>query len=120
MASYGLKVSGGDVVWSGGVLERLTDPVEAVRQRLELRLAMSTGEWFLDPEEGMPYMEKILGKPRSEWAVRQAIQDRILGTAGVKDVLSLVTAYDGRTRALTVSYVAQADVGQVAGTLAVS
>ena len=117
--ALGLKVVGGDIVWSGGVLQVLTDPLNAVRQLLETRTRMAVGEWFLDDAEGLPLYEQILGKPRTEAGIRQAVRDRILSTPGVLALPSLTVTIDPAARTVGISYQAQADAGTVTGTLEV-
>jgi hypothetical protein len=115
--AFGLRVQDGDIVWSGGALQRVTDPLEAVRQLLESRMLLAAGEWFLDPAEGLPLYEKILGKPRSESVIRQVLRDRILQTPGVMALKSLTVSIDPSARTLSASYDAQASMNGTTGTV---
>ena len=117
--AFGLCVVNGDIVWSGGALQRLTDPLEAARQLIESRLRLAAGEWFLDRQEGTPVYEKILGKPRSVGVIRQVLRDRILSTPGVVALPSLTIDLDPAARTVAISFQAQIDSGTVSGTVQV-
>jgi hypothetical protein len=106
---YGLQLTDGDLVWSNGALVQITDHLDSIRQLIECRLSMALGTWFLDPDDGLDIYGKILGKPRSESDVRQALGARITETPGVKTLKSMSVSLDNSTRALTVAFVAQAD-----------
>lgn len=116
IVSLGLKLVSGDLSWTGGVLATISNPLDATRQLLETRLRMARGEWFLDPEEGLPLYEKILGKPRSETGIRQAVRERILSTPGIEDILSMTVSIDRSARTVLVQFVAQATEGEIAMT----
>lgn len=118
--SLGLKLVNGDLAWSSGALVQLTDPLDTLRQLLECRLRMAVGEWFLDLDDGLDIYGSILGKPRSESVIRQVMRDRILGTPGVKAILSMAVSLEARTRQLTIDYRAQASPGILTGTLTLS
>lgn len=70
------------------------DSPEAVVQAIKTRLGLWTGEWFLDSDEGTPYIGQILG--HGTQATRDvAIKTRLLETPGVLSLLkysSSVTA----------------------------
>jgi hypothetical protein len=117
--SLGLRVVNGDIAWSGGVLRQVTDPLDAIRQLLECRLRMAVGEWFLDPAEGLPVYESIMGKPRTEAGVRQVIRDRILQTLGVLALPLLKVSIDPAARTVAISFQAQTAAGVVTGGLQV-
>jgi len=108
MASLGIQVVSGDIVWGGGAISVVTDPLAALAQLLVSRLSMVLGEWFLDPDDGLDLYNSILGKSRGEGVIRQALRTRILGTPGVKALQSLSLELDGQTRALAIRIVVQA------------
>lgn len=79
----------------------LVDSPQAVAQAISTRLKLWAGEWFLDSEEGTPYMQHILGMGTS--ATRDiAIKSHILGTQGVKQIISYKSSLDGPTRKFSV------------------
>jgi hypothetical protein len=80
----------------------LTDTPAAVAQSVKTRLLLKTGEWFLDTTEGTPYIEDILGAG-TKATYDAAIQDRILTTIGVTEILDYSSSLDPTTRALSIS-----------------
>jgi hypothetical protein len=69
------------------------------------------GEWFLDVEEGTPYLQGILGKHSQELA-DITIQDRILGTQGVTGISDYTSNLDRDTRFLSVEATIDTIYGQ--------
>lgn len=63
----------------------LVDSPATVAQAIRTRLALWAGEWFLDADEGTPYLEQILG--HGTQATRDvALKARILETPGVTSI----------------------------------
>ena len=102
----------GDLALSGGDLVLITG-AEEVAQRIRIRLRLFLGEWFLAPEEGMPYWQRILGhritRPALLSIFRQAIQD----TEGVASIESLSADVDGARRSVRISFRVTTDTGAV-------
>jgi hypothetical protein len=71
-------------------------PAQCITTRLELWL----GEWFLNPPDGTPYATQILGK-YTEATRDLTIKARILGTPGVKEIVSYSMSLDRFSRKLT-------------------
>lgn len=91
-----------DYVFGRGPGEFLVNTPETVAQAVLTRLLLITGEWFLDLEEGTPYLTDILGTGTQN-IYDQAIQERILSTQGVTGIQNYVSFLDPETRRLTVS-----------------
>lgn len=80
----------GDYTFGQGTANFFIDDPEAVGQAVQTRLLLLTQEWFLDVTEGTAYSTDILGKGTQ--AKRDLeIKRRILGTPGVKSMLSYVS-----------------------------
>lgn len=76
--------------------------LEGVAQAVRTRLALWTGEWFADTEDGTPWATDVLGKYTS--TTRDAvIKDRILSTPGVRALSAYSSSIDGATRRLTIA-----------------
>lgn len=83
------------------VQEFWVDQQEAVQQAILTRLTLSSGEWFLDSDEGTPYATKVLGY--SPPNVRDfALRARILDTLGVDSITTYNSSID-QERACTVT-----------------
>jgi hypothetical protein len=106
-----IVVSGGDVVFATGI--------EAVVQRLRRRLNLFRGEWFLDLDEGVPWVatdlvsesEAILGGKYSELKARTALRTAILSSPGVVELTALDVSFVSQTRTLVVSFRVRTEFG---------
>lgn len=87
--------------------------VAAVRQGVHCRLKMMKREWFLDLDDGVPWIEDennptadyILGARFNEEKARFHIRRAILSTPATSpESLSIDMTYDGTTRELSVEY----------------
>lgn len=76
---------------------------EAVGQAVLTRLRLWKGEWFINVEDGTPWLTEILGKRRINRNPDAVIKQRILGTQGVKEITDYSSAFDGNTRQLSVT-----------------
>jgi hypothetical protein len=102
-----------DLVFTNGDLVVL-DGVDAIVQQIGIRLRYIKGEWFINPSEGMPYYDSILGQKAPNLAAVVALFRRvILDTPGVVAVSGLTVQYDPNERTLTVNFDATADTGEV-------
>lgn len=71
--------------------------VDAVAQAVMTRLKLWTGEWFIDTQEGTPYMQKILGKYTLS-NVDSVIRERILKTEGVIEIIDFTSYFNSELR----------------------
>ncbi len=93
----------GDYTFGGGQLDFYRDSPDAVAQAVKTRLLLWLGEWFLNIDDGTPYMLGILGKQSLETA-DITIQDRVLSTQGVTSIENYESSIDPNTRLLSVSF----------------
>ncbi len=93
----------GDYSFGNGQDDFYRDVPESVGQACKTRLLLWLGEWFLDIEEGTPFMQGILGKYSVDVA-NTTIQDRALGTQGLVDLTNYVSTIDPDTRGLSVEF----------------
>lgn len=113
-----------DIVLQNGDLV-LVDGLDWIRQRLEIRLDIQVGEWFLDITEGLPWRESILVRNPNLQAVRALFVSRILSTPGVifsgREFPSVIRldrfdiAFDNGTGNLVVDFLAITPFGQIQG-----
>ena len=95
--------SDGDYVFGNGQIDFYRDVPDAVAQAVKTRLELWLGEWFLDTQEGTPYMQGVLGK-HSEDLANATIQDRAIGAQGVVNIFDYQSDLDPVTRALTARF----------------
>lgn len=93
----------GDYVFGNGQLDFYRDVPEAVAQAVKTRLELWLGEWFLNIEDGTPYMQGVLGK-HSKTSADNTIQQRALGTQGLTDLSDYESEVDPDTRRMTASF----------------
>lgn len=107
----------GDLDYSTGTLVFLED-TEAIRQAVLTRLQFFKGEWFLFPDQGLPWFQSILIKNPNANVLNSVFRTAILGVAGVASLTKLDLTFDRGTRKLTVNFAAMTDLGAtIAGTL---
>lgn len=101
-----LELINGDLVW-------FTDPNDraaAVSQDIRARLLLMQGEYFLDENLGIPYLQEILGAKNPDLAsLRFLFAGVVEETAGVSAVNEMNLNLDSRTRELTITYSATID-----------
>lgn len=93
------QMSSADDYLFGTNAKFLVDTPEAVAQAVRTRLRLLTGEWFLDDRIGLD-KDQILGygtQPTRDFEVQQ----RILGTLGVKSLLAYASSVENRSFKVT-------------------
>lgn len=92
----------GDYQLGHGEADYYVDDPLGVAQAVKTRLALLSGEWFLDLVEGTPYATHVWGKQTRE-TYDPILRRRILQTQGVRGLVSYESAWDAETRRLTVT-----------------
>lgn len=96
-----LSADGGDYSFGNGRADFWIDVPEAVAQSVQTRLFLFRGEWFLDSTEGTGWRTNVLGKYTSSTRDPE-IRRRILGTQGLRSIITYSSALDRNTRAFSV------------------
>jgi len=91
-----------DVTFGRG-LGNFSDKAESVAQRVKTRLFLLENEWFLDTDAGMPYIQRISGKPADVAYAQAVIKQRILETDGVLSISNWSASLDHNTRRFVVT-----------------
>lgn len=120
-----VNVSPADIELQNGDLVVVTE-LDFIRQRLEIRLDIQTGEWFMDITEGLPWREAILVRNPNLQAIRSLFTARILSTPTVifdgREFPSIIRldrfdlGFDNPTGVLTIDFLAITPFGAIAGT----
>ena len=76
---------------------------EAVRQRVQQRLRLFQGEWFLDAGVGLPYLQGVLAQSSGGTLVGPIVEAGIRTVDGVTAVRDVVVQVDLATRHLRFS-----------------
>lgn len=86
---------------------------EIIAQALRSRFMFSKGEWFLDLDEGLPWLERIIRKQPDLTVIEDVFREVITDTRGVASVKSIGIDFDRGARKLTIKFQAVTDRGQL-------
>jgi hypothetical protein len=85
----------------------------AIVQAANSALRMILGEWFLDPTQGVPYVQLFQRKGTPLALIKQTLTDTLLAVKGITRVTQLDMRYVSTTRQLTVAWTAVGDSNQL-------
>lgn len=108
-----------DLVFINGECPTTGDLIDVVIQRLYIRLRTFLGEWFLNVEYGMPWLERILGHKIEKSTVDMILQEQILNETGVKQVLDFSSTLDNQTREYRCSFRVKIFTGETSGVITI-
>lgn len=98
----------GDYVLGHGTTDFLQNTAEAVAQSVMTRLALWQGQWFIDTDEGTPWLQGILGK--GDFA-ESLVKERILATQGVLSISEFESILNPDTRSMTITVTIETEYG---------
>lgn len=79
--------------------------IDSVSQRIKQRLLVLAGEWFLDKEKGLPYIDELFSKKEGDTRlIESVIRKTIVETPGVKSLLSFSVNYRNEERVGSISF----------------
>jgi hypothetical protein len=90
--------------------------IEVLRQRLELRLSLALGNWFLDGSKGLPFSTWFETKPVPLDSIQTLSRAEIEDTPGVLSVPSWVAVWTESTRTVTITGQIVTEEGTVGAT----
>jgi len=108
-----------DLVFVNGECPTTGDLIDVVIQRLYIRLRTFLGEWFLNVEYGVPWLERILGHKVEKSTVDMIIQQQILEEDGVKQVLEFNSTLDVSARNYSCSFRVRIFSGETSGIITI-
>ena len=91
----------------------LVDGSLLVRQRLSIALQLFKGEWFLDADAGVPWLQEILEKGVAVAVIDAILRDKIIATPGVNRILTYSSEIDAATRTVSVAFTVDTVYGPV-------
>lgn len=92
----------GDYTFGQGGANYLVNSPACVAQSVNTRLGLWQGTWFLDKTAGMPWLQDVIGKNTGP-LYDIAIQQYILATPGVSQIIGYSSFLDRETRKLSVT-----------------
>lgn len=116
MSDLRINKTSGDLEIVSFVAPRLftkNEALEALRQRITIRLRSFQGDWFVDTTFGVPYFQQILGTrgTAAEALAATIIRSVIEDTPGVLSVDTFSVSFSARL--LTIDFSATADLGVI-------
>lgn len=91
-----------DIHFGYGLSDYVRDH-EAVMQNVKSRLQLLFGEWFLDVEAGVPYLQELMVKPANLQLAESIIKQTIIDTDGVDELRSFDLVFNRDTRTIEIS-----------------
>ncbi len=92
---------------------------DSIVQAVKIALQCFKGEWFLDPDSGVPFFQDVLVKNPDPSVLQTVFRDAILEVPGVLALNALELAQDRGARTLTVTFRVSTDVGELDGSVSV-
>ena len=91
---------------------------EGLRQKLETRFRLYLGEWFLDVDKGVPYVQRIMGRaqgsnPALQNTIGQILDSQALKEPEVLSVISSSSEFNRETRDYTYNAQLETVYGQL-------
>lgn len=77
--------------------------VEAIGQHVRQRLKTFHGEWFLDTEAGVPWLDEVFGRAYDPALSEALVKAEILDTIGVQEIITFGVAFNQTRRELIIS-----------------
>lgn len=102
----------GDIDITDDSMSLTFDDVEAVKQRLSIRLKAFRGEYFLDLGFGVPYFQQVFIKGISQGVIDAVFKNQINDTPGVAQVTSYSSTLIASSRDYSASFKALLDSGE--------
>jgi len=98
-------------VYGNGASDFITD-IDAVMQIVQTRLRLWQGEWWEYQKEGLPMLQKILGKKGTVKSVAdRLIKKRMIESPFVTKIVSFISSYNPNNREYTCLAVLQTEFG---------
>lgn len=110
-----LTLDGHDLRLSPGRDLVLIDGAQRIRQQIKVTLLTFLGEWFLDTDFGVPYLESVLVKAPPRAQLEAIFRARISDVPGVLGVRRLELRIDRPARILQIDFEVDSDEGVVSG-----
>ncbi|AHJ63450.1 Phage-related protein [Granulibacter bethesdensis] len=95
----------------------LSDGLARVRQEIGITLRAWRGEWFLDLDFGIPYLQNVLVKEPQRVVLQSIFAAAIASVPDVEAVESLTATLDRPSRTLSIVFSARTRFGMVSDSI---
>ena len=102
----------GEPVVENGDLALIYDG-DVVAQMLRLKLRTFFGEWFLNTEAGIKYLEVVFVKGVQRSLVEAVFRNAILETDHVNSIKTFTAGFEPITRVFSLTFVVDTDFGEL-------
>lgn len=85
--------------------------IDGVAQLVRIALRLFRGEWFLDLDAGVPYLQTILGQKFNAETLREEIVKAVVVVEGVVEITELTIDFDNATREVSVAVALRTQFG---------
>ena len=112
--SKDLKLDGSthDLVIENGDLQ-FVEETEEVAQRVKIRLLFWYGEWILNYNKGVKYIDGIYSISKSQEFKDQEIKRAILGTPGIQELIDYSFGVDTTNQTASIEFEATSVYGDI-------
>jgi hypothetical protein len=110
MKNQDLQLVAGDLLIKNFDFQLTTDET-VIAQRVQRKLLLFKGDYWLDTELGVPYFQSILGTKNSLDTVQAIIMNAIQEVEGVKEITEFNIAFNDSTRTVTIEVTLKDDLG---------
>lgn len=111
LLSFKIDERTGDLEFDGRGRLAMVDGMEAIKQRLRLRIGTRAGEWFLDSRLGVPWLQ-LMEKGTSRNRIRAEMMKAIMADEEVERVENLQIGRITSNRHLTIEFTARLRNGE--------
>lgn len=94
-----------------GDFEVISTTGELALQKVNIRLRTYRGEWFLDTNEGIPWIQELLNRKDNKVAVDNAIREAVINTEGITKILAYESEQKQGSNLYNVKVLIRADNG---------
>lgn len=105
-----------DISASGFDFTTTTDDVDALIQRLKIRLMSFKGDWFLNTDFGVPYFQEIFVSRNPKDDADTIFKLQITSMDGVSSLMSYSSTFNNSTREFNLDFKVKLDNGLVVST----
>jgi hypothetical protein len=107
-----LQTNDGDIAIVNNTAS-FVEGADEVAQRMTQRLRTFLGEWFLNQEIGVPYLQEVMKKNPNNTIVESVFKREIMDTPGVIGIDSFNISVDNATRVMTLTVKAKSTAGKI-------
>jgi hypothetical protein len=112
------QITDGQIDFANNTITELTDG-DALAQRIENALKLWLGEWFLEPLEGIDWIDLLEAKPANLAEIERVVRATIEADPAITNIIEYDQTFTRATRSLLITFTADGDTGLVRGEVAI-